>query len=171
MSKETEIVDLVDASGQIQKRGVPRVEVEKYTDLHLQIVIAVIFDYAGRILAQKRALTKSTCPGDIDHVCGAVKSGETPEMATARESLEETGLKVKNLKIVEQGVNSYNRYRYLLVGVANGEPNSYDPAEVEWVKFISPEELKVKSQSGEFTFVGEFFEDMELALNNGKLKI
>lgn len=163
MTKETELVDLVNASGQIQLSGIPRTEIEHHPDLHLQIIIAVIFNDEGKVLAQRRALTKSTCPGDIDHVCGAIGSGETPETATTRESLEETGLKVKNLKVVEQGVNSYNRYRYLLVGVANGEPNSYDPAEVEWVKFISPEELKAKSLSGELTFVGEFFEDMELA--------
>jgi len=166
MIKEVELVDLVDASGKIQKKSVPRTEIEQNPDLHLQIVIAVIFDDDGRVLAQKRALTKSTCPGDVDHVCGAIMAGETPETATARESLEETGLRIHDLKIVEQGVNSYKRFRYLLAGVAEGEPNSLDPAEVEWVRFIPPEELKAKNQSGELTFVGEFFEDMELALKS-----
>jgi 8-oxo-dGTP pyrophosphatase MutT (NUDIX family) len=165
MGKENEIVDLVDVSGQIMKKGIPRPEAEQHPGLYLQIVIAVIFDDAGKVLVQKRALTKRTCPGDLDHVCGAVESGETPEMATTRESLEETGLNVHDLKIVEQKLNSYGRFRYLLAGIANGEPNSYDTVEVEWVKFISPEELKAKNQSGELTFVGEFFEDMELALN------
>jgi hypothetical protein len=43
-----------------------------------------------------------------------------------------------------------------------GEVN---PAEVEWVRFIHPDELKTKLNSGEFTFVDEFFEDTELAIS------
>ncbi|OGM26847.1 hypothetical protein A2627_05525 [Candidatus Woesebacteria bacterium RIFCSPHIGHO2_01_FULL_39_28] len=165
MSKEIELVDLVDASGQIKKKAIPRSEAEQHPNLHLQIVIAAIFDYAGQLLVQRRALTKSTCPGDIDLVCGAVVSGETPEKAAIRESLEETGIEPKNLKVVQSGVNSYSRFRYLLIGEADGESNSYDPVEVEWVKFMSPDELRAKNQSGELTFVGEFFEDMELAID------
>jgi len=164
MSKEIELVDLVDASGQIKKKRVPRTDAGEFLNLHLQIAVAVVFDDEGRILCQRRALTKSTCPGDIDHVCGAIKSGETPEIAIKREGLEETGLEINRLKTVEQGVNSYNRFRYLLTGVANGEPNSYDLNEVEWVRFISIQDLISKRESGELTFVGEFFEDMKLAL-------
>jgi len=161
-----ELVDLVDASGKIQKTEVPRNETEKYLDLHLQIAIAVAFNSEGKVLVQKRALTKSTCPGDLDHTCGALKSGETPMVAINREALEETGLVLSDLKVIDQRLNSYGRYRYLLVAKASGEPNGYDPEEVEWVRFILPEDLKNGKQSGELSFVGEFFEDMDLALRN-----
>ena len=122
MSNEIELVDLVDASGKIQKKGVARDEIERYPDLHLQIAIAVAFNSEGKVLVQRRALTKNTCPGDLDHTCGALKSGETPEAAIHREALEETGLTFYDLKMVDQNLNSYNRYRYLLVARADGEP-------------------------------------------------
>jgi 8-oxo-dGTP pyrophosphatase MutT (NUDIX family) len=170
MGKEIELVDLVDASGQIQKRGVSRTKAEQdpSPDLHLQIAIAVVFDDLGRVLVQKRALTKKSCPGDLDHVCGAVKTGETPEEAAVREGFEETGLEIHCLRIVEQGLNSYHRFRHLLVGLARGEPKPSDPTEIEWVRFMYPQELRGKQKTGELTFVDEFFQDMELAL--GSLK-
>ncbi|MBI2484456.1 NUDIX domain-containing protein [Candidatus Uhrbacteria bacterium] len=79
-------------------------------------MIGVIFDKEGRVLVHKRAQTKEVNPGDIDHVCGGVKSGEKPEEAIIRESDEETTIKPHNLRVVFQGVNAYNRYRYLFVG-------------------------------------------------------
>jgi len=164
MNKEVELVDLVDTSGKIQKRGVPRSEADLYPDLHLQIVIGVIVDTEGRILVHQRAKTKKVNPGDIDHVCGGVMSGETPEEAAARETMEETGVKPGNLRVITQGINKYNRFRYLLAGESNDTPGLTDPAEVEWVRFISLDELREKQHSGEFTFVDEFFEDTELSI-------
>jgi 8-oxo-dGTP pyrophosphatase MutT (NUDIX family) len=165
MSKEIELVDLVDSSGTIQKQSVPRTEVDRYPDLHLQIVIGVIFDKQGRLLVHKRAQTKKVNPGDIDHVCGGIKTDETLEQAMVRESLEETGLKPANVKVIAQGINKYKRYRYLLVGKSDGEPGQVDPTEVEWVRFIDLEELKNKNTSSEFTFVDEFFEDTDLVVS------
>ncbi len=140
MNKEIELVDLVDASGIIKKHSIPRSETDSYPDLHLQIVIAVVLDKEGRMLVHKRAQTKRVNPGDIDHVCGGVMSGETPEEAAEREAVEETGVKPLNLKIVAQGVNKYNRYRYLLLGESNDQPGEVNPAEVEWVRLINQED-------------------------------
>ncbi len=167
--KEIERVDLVDSSGAIQKNGVLRSDVGLYPDLHLQIVIGVIFDKEGRILVHRRAQTKEVNPGDIDHVCGGVKSGEKPEEALVREADEETATKPQNLRIILQGVNTYSRYRYLFVGEFDGEPEQGDPTEVEWVRFIDPDELREKLNTGEFTFVDEFFEDTEMATQNRAL--
>lgn len=166
MNKTVELVDLVDSSGQVKKRNVLRSEVSLYPDLYLQIVICIVFDRQGRVLVHKRAKTKKVNPGDIDHICGGVMSGETAIAAAEREAFEETGLKPKNLKVVTQGINKYNRYRYLLVGESNEDPDAKASAEVEWVRFIHPEELKAKHLSGEFTFVDEFFEDTALAIAN-----
>ncbi len=162
--KEVELVDLVDASGTIIKQGVLRSEADLYPDLHLQIVIGVIFDKEGRILVHKRAQTKIVNPGDIDHVCGGIKSGEQPQEAVLREAGEETRTTPQNLSIVLRGVNRYNRYRYLFAGETNDEPGPADPEEVEWIRFIHPDELKEKFNSREFTFVDDFFDDIELAL-------
>lgn len=162
--KEVERVDLVDSSGIIVQYGIPRSEAGLYPDLHVQIVIAVIFDKEGRILVHKRAHTKEVNPGDIDHVCGGVQSGEKPEESIIREADEETATKPQNVRIVLRGVNTYNRYRYLFVGESDDEPKQGEPAEVEWVSFIHPDELREKLNSGEFTFVDDFFENAELAL-------
>ena len=66
--------------------------------------------------------------------------------------------------MITKGINKYNRFRYLLAGESNDTPERLDPSEVEWVRFISLNDLKEKHQSGEWGFVEEFFEDTELAL-------
>jgi 8-oxo-dGTP pyrophosphatase MutT (NUDIX family) len=93
-------------------------------------------------------------------------AGETPEEALMREAAEETGLPPSNLHLVTKGVNSYNRYRYLLTGEANGEPGQADSTEVEWVGFLPLEDLKAKQTSGGMTFVDEFFEDIKLVIHS-----
>lgn len=166
MRKDIELVDLVDSKGRIQKRGIPRTEAGMYSELYLQIAICVVFDDSGRILVHQRAKTKKINPGDIDHICGGIMSGETPEEAAMREALEETGIRPLNLKIVAHGINKYNCFRYLLAGKAGGEPATVNPAEALWVRFMHVDELKAKQKSGEFTFVDEFFEDAELAIQS-----
>lgn len=160
-----ERVDLVDANGIIQQRGVPRSKIEVlFPDLHLQIVIGIIFNNSGEILVHKRSMTKKVDPGLIDHVCGGVISGETPEEAVFRETKEETGLIPTKLKLIHQGLNSYGRYRYSFIGYAEGQPFA-EQKDAEWVKFIKLETLKSCQKSGEMIFVNEFFEETELALS------
>ena len=166
MNKEIELVDLVDSSGNIQRRSIPRSETDLHPDLHLQIIIGIVFDEKGRILVQKRAQTKQVNPGDVDLVCGGILSGETPEEAFIRESQEETGVRPGSLMVIAKGVNKYNRYRYLVIGESNDEHIQADPNEVEWVQFIHPDELRQKYESGELTFVDEFFEDTNLAIQS-----
>lgn len=159
-----EIIDLVDAGGLIKELNVAKISASDYPHLYVQIVIGVIFDPVGRILVHRRSLQKRVNPGDIDHVCGGVLAGETPESALLRESLEETGLQPSNVKLIARGVNKYNRFRYLLIGESAEDPVPGDPAEVEWVKFYDVNELREKNRNGDFTFVDEFFEETELAL-------
>lgn len=166
MGKEIEFVDLVDKSGVIKERNVPKQDIGKHPDLHLQIVIAVIFDKDGKILVQKRSLNKSSEAGSIDHICGAIRSGETPEQAAIRESIEETSIKPSELKIIDMKVNSYNRYRVLLIGHGEGIPGVSNLDETEWAKFISFNELVEKHISGEWKFVDEFFEDTKKAIES-----
>ena len=155
-----ERVDLVDSQGVIQKSGVLRSETELYPELHLQIVIGVIVNSSGEVLVHKRSKHKSVNPGDIDLVCGAVMSGEKPADAMVREAEEETGLIPQNVELVLEGLNSYNRYRYLFSGTAEGTPST-DVKNAEWVKFLPLDELKAGHESGEMTFVDEFFVDLE----------
>lgn len=163
----SELIDLVDPNGAIVQSSVPRDDAAEYEGLHMQIVIAVIQNKAGKFLVHKRSMQKRVNPGDIDHVCGGMYSGETPEAAVVREAREEGGVSIGNSKIIHASVNEYNRYRYLIAATSNDtpDPTFLDPAEVEWAAFYSLEELEQKRDSGEFTFVDGFFEDIFLALD------
>lgn len=163
----SELIDLVDANGNTVATGISRDDSAEYEGAHMQIVIAIIRNAAGDILVHKRSMQKQVNPGDIDHVCGGIYSGETPESAVEREAREEGGVSIANAKIIQAGVNEYNRYRYLITAEANDvpDPTFLDPTEVEWAAFYSLEELEHKRDSGEFTFVDGFFEDINRALD------
>lgn len=156
----SKFVDLVDKNGHVQKYAVPRNESRDHDDLYMQIAIVVVFDGLGQVLVQKRATEPNI--GAIDHICGAVDTGESPDQAAVREAAEETGITPCNIRLVTQGINEYGRYRYLFVGGATeGEPAG-DPREVQWVGYLHPDELHAGHASGELTFVDGFFEDIEL---------
>ncbi|MFD9950838.1 NUDIX domain-containing protein [Nonomuraea sp. NPDC059023] len=155
-----ELVDLVDTSGRVMARGVPRSQA--CDGLLLQIVIVVVRSPAG-ILVHRRALSKDVNPGFYDHVCGAVRSGETPQAAAVREAREETGVAVHNLRLVHQGVNSYSRWRWLYAAETDDVPTGWDPSEVAWAGFMTTEDLARAETAGE-TFVDGFFQDLTAAL-------
>lgn len=157
-----ELIDLVDKTGKVVKTKATRDDLVRHPDLHMQIVIVVLFRNE-HVLVHARSHKKSVNPGDIDHVCGGILSGETPVEAAMRESIEETGVRPKNLRIVGEGINEYNRYRYLLVGEAEDKPTVQDADEVGWTDYIHVKELYEKSKSGELTFVDGFFNDIDLA--------
>lgn len=166
-----ELVDLVDASGTIALRAVPRHTAEEHPELYLQIVILIVFDSVGRVLVHRRALTKRNNPGDIDVVCGAMNSEDaTPEIAAIREAQEETGVTPMNVRIVRRGLNEYGHYRYLLVGTSDAVPSVTDSNEVMWVRYFDLAELQRRrslpeSDADRLTFVDGFFEDIDFALS------
>lgn len=157
-----ELVDLVNKQGEVQKRGVPRHEVDNHPGLHMQIVIVIAFDSLLRLLVHRRGAEKSDA-GKFDHICGAIKSDETPEAAARREGLEETGVVLQNIRKVHEGVNEYGRWRILMVAEARGEPSIINPAEVESVDYIPTDVLRHIYEAGEIGFVDGFWEDVELA--------
>lgn len=162
----TETVDLVNGEGHVVKRAVPRQDAGRYEGLYLSIVIVVIFNGIGQILIHRRSLSKDVNPGDIDHVCGAVVSGETPHQAAHRETREELGVSLRSLHVLHRGINPYDRYRYLFMGETNESPrrDEIDPAEVDWVGYEHPAALIAKRESGELTFIDGFFDDLDVAL-------
>jgi 8-oxo-dGTP pyrophosphatase MutT (NUDIX family) len=161
----SELIDLVNIDGEIQRRAVSRDDADSYIGLYMQIVIAVVTNGLGHVLVHERSMTKSVNPGHIDHVCGGILAGEDPLTAAKREAKEEVGIEPENLKVVRRGVNIYGRYCYLLSGISEIEPpEMLDSSEVSWAKYMSVEDLRVKGKSGEFKFVDGFFEDIEIAL-------
>jgi 8-oxo-dGTP pyrophosphatase MutT (NUDIX family) len=155
MQNLTSFIDLVDSQGVVRKTQVPKTQSRDFEGLYAQVVIVVVFDELGRVLVHKRRSSKEVNPGDIDFVCGMVENSESPFEAAMRETKEETGLTPKDLQLVHQGVNSYGRYRYLFTGIASGYPIPQTDHEVEWVAFLSRNQI---NKSGRV--VDEFFDDL-----------
>ncbi len=163
---KSERIDLVNSSGEIVRRDVERDDAAHYDGLHMQIIIAIIRNAKGEFLVHERAHTKKVNPGDIDHVCGGMHAGETPEEATTREALEEGGVHLSEATVIWAGINEYNRWRYLVVAFTDDSPDISltDPSEVASAGFYSYDDLRAKQQSGQFTFVNGFFEDIDLVM-------
>jgi len=159
-----ELIDLVDSTGRIIKTGVERGDNMKLGSLHVQVAIAVVLNNSGEVIVHKRSNYKKVNPGYIDHVCGAIVSGESPETTAFREAKEEIGIELENLRLIRQGLNEYNTYSYLFVGQSNKLPKIETPNEVQWVGILSKEELLSLKSSKKENFVDGFFEDLELAI-------
>lgn len=175
-----EYVDLVDSSGKAVKRHVLRADFKEksksgsaeYQGMHMQIAIAVVFNSQGQVLVHRRGTPGHTADvriGTIDHVCGGVASGESPEQTAEREVREETGATVRFLKRVTEGVNPNNFYRYLFVGMTDTLPDKLlqidldTLGETTWVGFMTPAELRKARDSGTMQFMNGFFDDLEAA--------
>ncbi|MBI3576520.1 NUDIX domain-containing protein [Candidatus Gottesmanbacteria bacterium] len=110
----------------------------------------VVFDNKGRILLQKRSLTKDLQPGYWGiSAAGHVSKGETYEQAVKRELMEELGVDVLvehvNTRSFEDERESemHALYRVLYEG-----PFRTSPEEIDHVEFFGKEELAEKIKSG-----------------------
>ena len=157
------MVDLVNRQGEIIEPAVPRNEADGHPELLMQVAVVVVVNDKGHILVHERSNDKTVDPGLIDHVCGGVQAGETPEQAARREAYEETGLELDELHLVSQSVNSYNRFKHLFLGRANGKPRP-EPGEANWSDWRTPFALRSAQQSKVLGFVGHFAEDTDNAL-------
>lgn len=159
----SELVDLVDKSGRLVEVGVDRALAEKRTDAFMRIVVLVIVNRKGEVLYHQRHSSKRFESNKIDHVCGAVKSGETLEQAGIREALEEVGVMPTNLVVCHQGVNVYGYYRVLFIGKCDQFP-VVDPVahEANFASYATIEELREMYSLGTYEFVDDFFSDYQL---------
>jgi 8-oxo-dGTP pyrophosphatase MutT (NUDIX family) len=152
-------VDLVDDSGTIRLTDVPPKESRTHEGLYGQIVVVVVWSPEGKLLIQKRG-TFGEDPGRLDHVVGMVDTGEVPEQAAVRESLEEGSVTLKELHLVEQGINAYSRYQYLYGAVSTDRPVTPDTGEVDWIQWMTEGDIRLLVRQGA-SFCMEFFDDIE----------
>lgn len=122
-----------------------------------------LFDERGRMLIQRRALTKYHSPGVWSNTCcGHPYPGEAPFAAAARRTHEELG--VSPSLLAEAGTVRYNHpdpasglveqeFNHLFVGMA-GTSLRPDPDEIASTAFVSPDELA--SLRAESTFSAWF---------------
>ncbi|MFI5699281.1 isopentenyl-diphosphate Delta-isomerase [Streptomyces xanthochromogenes] len=109
-----------------------------------------LFDPAGRLLLQQRALGKYHSPGVWSNTCcGHPYPGESPFAAAARRTYEELGIAPSLL--AEAGTVRYNHpdpesglveqeFNHLFVGLVQS-PLRPDPEEVAETVFVTPQEL------------------------------
>lgn len=120
-------------------------------DLIHRTVGVLIYDKEGRILLQKRSLTKDTGAGlwGISSA-GHVTYGQTADEAVHRELQEELGVDLPLTfykKFIEKD-GFETEMAYLYKAESNG-PFSPNPKEVDRVEFFTPREIQFKSASGE----------------------
>lgn len=159
------MVDLVNDTGKIVRSAVSRATAETLNGegLHIPIIGCVILNSLGEVLVHERAEGKRFA-GSLDHVYGAMVSGETPEQTAERECDEELGVKPRTLIRVRGGLNVYNYYQYLFVGITDDVPRNISQREVAWAKYMPTDTLESGRNNGTYTFTHNFFTDMDAAL-------
>ncbi len=119
-----------------------------------------LFDDAGRMLLQRRALGKYHSPGVWSNTCcGHPYPGEQPFVAAARRTAEELGVAPALMR--EAGTVRYNHpdpasglveqeFNHLYVGLVRG-PLDPDPEEIDDTAFAGPSELAKLRAEGTFS--------------------
>ncbi|NUS12648.1 MAG: isopentenyl-diphosphate Delta-isomerase [Streptomyces sp.] len=119
-----------------------------------------LFDDAGRLLLQRRALGKYHSPGVWSNTCcGHPYPGEPPFVAAARRTAEELGAAPALMR--EAGTVRYNHpdpasglveqeFNHLFVGLVRGELRP-DPEEIDDTAFVTPDELAKRRADGTFS--------------------
>ncbi|ATL86555.1 isopentenyl-diphosphate Delta-isomerase [Streptomyces malaysiensis subsp. malaysiensis] len=120
-----------------------------------------LFDDEGRLLLQRRALSKYHSPGVWSNTCcGHPYPGEPPFAAAARRTGEELGAAPALLR--EAGTVRYNHpdpasglveqeYNHVFAGLVGATPNP-DPEEISEIAFVTPDELeKLLRDAGPFS--------------------
>lgn len=161
-----ELVDLVNDDGEVVRTAVPRPEAEKLNgdNLHIPTIGCVVLNGFGQVLVHKRPKGKGKrFEGCLDHVYGAVTSGETPEDAAERECAEEVGAQVSRIQKVGAGVNINHYYQNSFVVFANEELDEAN-REVDWAEFFPVHTLRNDNETGKAKFTPNFFIDLDAAL-------
>ncbi|MBI4018296.1 MAG: NUDIX domain-containing protein [Candidatus Aenigmarchaeota archaeon] len=120
-----------------------------HRDIHIIIVSA-----RGKILLEKRTMSRDLYPGKWGDVGGHVRAGETYEEAAKRELKEELGIKapLEFLADMKKRVREESENIRLFSCASNG-PFSINEEEVEYAKFFDAEEINrmIRNNPGTFT--------------------
>jgi len=157
MNSADEPFDIVDASDRVIGSA-PRSEIHARGLLH-RAVHLWLHDPAGRILLQRRSLSKDREPGKwTSSVSGHVNAGEQYDAAMLREIPEEIGIPAGSCR--DFGRLGYfpacretdQEFVWLYRAVHPG-PFQPDPAEVVGLEWFDPQQLdlRIQKEAGEFS--------------------
>lgn len=125
------------------------------------ISAVAIINNEGKVLLQKRAITKRDDPGKWDlSAAGHISINDTVEEAAIRETFEEIGIKITKDDLNQIGVflfeeenesKKVSHYTYLFVAKKdiNKDMIVMQKSEVDEIKFVDKEEFKRMLQNGE----------------------
>jgi isopentenyl-diphosphate Delta-isomerase len=163
-----EMIDVLNSKGEVIDTMLR--ELAEHGDHITQNVLVFIFDSKGNAWVQHRPLNKKHYPGKWDiSACGGVISGESPEEAAHRETLEETGIQV-TLYYVESFLNVFpgengetrRRLSHLYIGASDELPRVN--TDVDEFKICQPVELKEDIASFPEAYVPSFLTELNKAL-------
>lgn len=154
---QDELFPIVNAKDEIIGKILRR-EAHKSPDVIHRAVTVLVFDHGGRILIQKRTMTKDTSPGCWSHsVGGHVGYDEDYLSVAVRETKEEIGINVRPEKFEFLGkmitVAPWEKemthvYKYVAGDGINLKPSK---DEVSELKFVDIKNLKKMLKAEEWT--------------------
>lgn len=160
-----EMLDLFTAQGKPAGITIRRGEAAPQ-GLYWAVVDIWIVNSKGELLIQRRDESKPNWPGYwCESAGGAVQSGETPDAAARRETLEETGLQLdpdRGGKIFEFLGEHSLKHVYLFCQDADPAALIPQPGEVTEVKYVSPAELLAMVRRDEFVPMGYLSQLMQM---------
>ncbi len=155
-STDNEILEIVDSDDNVIGRAI-RAEIHKSGLMHRAVHIFV-FNAAGEIYVQKRSESKDRHPGKLDSsAAGHVDPGESYHDTAVRELREEITISadVQEAFRVQASEITDQEHVVLFTTSTDQEP-APNPDEVQWGKFIRPEELTRMMNESPEEFVPAF---------------
>ena len=147
--------DIVDESGAVTGAA-PRSRCHDGSRLLHPVVHIHVFSSEGKLLLQKRKLTKDIQPGKWDtSVGGHIQAGEALEHAIQREVLEEIGIIIDPARLrsigrylFESDIEREFVYSY---ACTHDGPFRIQEEEIDLVRFLSRDEIDAMVAAGETT--------------------
>ena len=155
-STDNELLEIVDSDDNAIGTAT-RAEIHKSGLMHRAVHIFV-FNAAGEIYVQKRSESKDRHPGKLDSsAAGHVDPGESYYDTAVRELREEIGISasVEEVLRVQASEITDQEHVVLFTTLTDQEPIP-NPDEVQWGKFIRPEELTRMMNENTNDFVPAF---------------
>ncbi len=157
-----EVWDILDRNGEPTGKTVERKHVcLSRGEYHLVVHIWVLGN-DGRVLIQRRSLSRPLMPGEWAAIGGSAVSGESAVSAARRELLEEMGIEAQeqDLKLIKNMVRKSSILNIFLVcktlPVSDLKLQSEEVSEAKWVH---RNKLRQMIKAGEFHNYGrEYFE-------------
>jgi 8-oxo-dGTP diphosphatase len=104
-------------------------------------ISAAIVVHEGRVLMVRRRISEGELMWQFP--AGAIESGETPEDAAVRETLEETGLTVEAVKLLGERIHpkTGRMMHYTACEVVSGAAHVADEEELDAIAWVAHHEI------------------------------